>query len=202
MLLDALRLPFALAPRFSPRRHVTLLRRERGRFALDPWLASDADPGLTRARVHRHLADLAPGATVVVGESCEAWPLAEAWRGLTRAALEAFLPFSGFSLELTTSSPGIARDAALLGQLDRENAVAIWWVVDGADAAAAAHEPIAALSAEGLEVTVVLGGSGWVDCDAFAVVHELRLAGASQVVPAEGTGSGEGLLRAACTIDC
>lgn len=205
MLLDALRLPFALAPRFSPSRNVTLVRAgrfARNRFALDPWRAGDAEPGLTRARVHRQLLDLEPGSTVVFGEGEEAWPVAEAWRGLTRATLEAFVPFEGLSLEVTTRSAGICRDANLLGQLNRENTVAVRWVVDGAGAAAEALDPVATLAAEGLDVTVVLAGSGWETCDVFALVQGLRQAGASQVVPAEDGEASRDLRHAACAVDC
>lgn len=138
-----------------------IVRRERGRVLIDPWLGFSpwAGEGPSPEQVSNEITRLsrdsaATALRVSIGQRAEAWPAAEALRPVTRAAVEALGAAAVAIIEVSTGSPRIARDAALLGQLDRRHAVTVAVRLALGEHCAEMLGAVAALAAEGIAVRV------------------------------------------------
>lgn len=194
MFTEAIRLPFHLA-RFPllclgsesiPTFERMLERVDRTTTALDPWLPRIASftpqalrIGLTRQLGRLSRGGLRPGDTILVGSRTEAWPAAEPLRGLTRATLELLVnshSLPGLRIEVESASWGIARDADLLGTLDRHHAVRIRLHLTSASLQWL--DVIETLAASGLEIEIEIDDAG---SDSFGTIAALRRAGATRI---------------------
>lgn len=106
------------------------------------------------------------GEAIAIGTATDPYQPAERHHGITRSLLEVFMKVEGLDLSITTKSPLILRDLALLTELDRRHALSVHMTITTVDSPLSRrieqHAPdprarlrtVKALAAEGITTRV------------------------------------------------